>query len=183
MSLQLRGTLVPSLTLKGTLVESETRPGELLLQLAASNAGKQGEQLINITQVGTTVIVPLPLQNAPRAGMIGLLRIVLRSKTHTTQPTSIDLDILDDDTAVSADAFVQGGGSKTIAQRLIAPVDATTGAPLTSEENLVGKGFAARRAFFTKGTVGNIALAYRVNGGSGVNYDMIVQVTGTRLAT
>ena len=182
-SFQLEGVITPSFSLSGDLEVSSIREAEILLQLAAAENGKQGEQLINITTVGSIVIVVLPLLGAPRAGVLGLVRIVLRAKTHTTPPTSIDLDLIDDDTAITADLFVQGGGSKTIAQRLTAPIDAVVGAPLAVEESLVGRGFAARRTFFTKGTSGSIALAFRVNGGSGIDYDMIVQVTGKKLAT
>jgi len=179
----LSGTVVSSQVLSATLVPTEI-PGDLLLRLAATN----GEQIINITTVDTIIVTSLPLNTSPQQGVVQTFIVTLTAKTHAGLPTSIEIELLDDDTltAASPEVFLttQGGqgGSSSIFPIFTMIPDAVVGDPLTDEEPVVNFSNTAERVVFTKGTVGALALAIRINGGSGVDYDFKVQVLGKRLS-
>ena len=177
------GVLEPVIDIIGTIVTSQVRAANIMVELAATD----GEQIINRTIAGVNpdpgpiVIISLPLRGAVTRGILSTFAAHLTAKTITTQATTIDLELLMDDSISISDPslFVEGGGSNTLAQIIGFVPDATVGNPLTAEEEVGLRSFAARRAFITKGTAGALGLAIRINGGEDIDYDFLIQVLGT----
>ncbi len=150
------------------------------MRLAANDDGA-GIQKETITNVDTINKIALPLLNSITEGVVGTWVVTLQAKTHTTSPTSIDLELLMHDAPDDQDSLVDGGSSKTIDQALAVPLDAATGDPLTKEESLIHVSFASSRTFNTLGTAGSLGLIIRINGGTGVDYDFLIRVNGKAL--
>lgn len=176
------GTLVKTGLITGVMTTSQVRPSEIYMRLAASD-DQVGEQLINITTVDTIEVTALPLLNNIVEGQLGTWRVTLVAKTHSSQPTSIDIELFDTDAPDNPqDIFVTPvPGSKSLAQSLATDVDNVQGDPLTVEEGMINRAFASMRTFNTKGTAGSLGMAIRINGGSGIDYDFLVSVNGKAL--
>jgi hypothetical protein len=176
------GMLTVQQDVSGTLEISNTRIGDIMVTLAATD----GEQDISVNQAagGTTVIVELPLEGGVTKGVIGTFKVHFVAKSHSTQPTSVDIALLDTEAPDSDAVFPTSGkaGPHTRARAIAKPVSATQFASGAGFEVVVDRSFAARRTFRTKGTSGSLALAYRFNGGTDIVYTMRVQVDGKALA-
>ena len=156
------------------------------MRLAASDTGDDGEQEITIlnAQVDTIVKTSLPLLNSVVEGQVGTVRITLTDKAHTIVPTSIDIELFDDDDPDDADIFATPQpGKGSITQSLARSVTVNTGAPLAANEGLMNRSFSTLKTFNTKGTSGALGLILRINGGtlSAGGYTFVAQVNGKAL--
>ena len=179
------GELVVQQDITATLEISDVRIGDIMVLLAATD-GEQTEN-INIVGVnpdpGSVLFFDLPLLGAIVNGVIGQWIVTLVRKAHTTEPNEIQVELLDDTGAAAFQAFVDGGGSKTLARGRLRNVTSTTFGLGVAEEEVANKGFAGRRTFNTKGTAGSLRLAVRIDGGEDIDYDLKIQVKGKALAS
>lgn len=184
---------ITSQSISGIIKESNTRPAKLLMRLAASDRGI-GEQIFNVTGNGI-VIVTLPLLNAISAGRVQTFILTATKKSHTTAPSYLDVELFDVDTPSVGppDEIFQAfpGGDRTILQFVGDPTTGGQGIPfpttdeflaLAQIEPIINFSNVSERVFHTKGVVGSIGLAIRINGGSVIDYDFAIQVLGEALA-
>jgi len=146
---------------------STTTTGSVMVELSPSQTG------LTAIPVGTTYY-DLTLANSVAQGKIKTILFTIVAKG-TVDVTSWDFELFDVDISPNP---VPHGRNTIYRETLIAPKIAVG----LGEDPIVNRAFVAERVFSTKGTTGVLGLAITRVGGSGGNFDAVVEINGEALA-